>query len=219
MNAPRTRAQKKLIKVTFADGTVICYSNATTTFIEALKKIGVDKLKDIDLEIGHLPMISRECHEKFKDYMKPLEDGWYVNTQSDSSQKYIQLTSIRNTLGLDYIVEIGTDLEPCSSKGPGKSRMRRDTIFVTFPDGDCVCCQSAKDTYVETIKKLGLEKIRQKGIEVFGKECVTRFNKYPNQVEVESHAWVTIPGITKDKIKALNAIAEKLKVQLLVEAV
>lgn len=80
MNAPRTRAQKKLIKVTFADGTVICYSNATTTFIEALKKIGVDKLKDIDLEIGHLPMISKECHEKFKDYMKPLEGGWYVNT-------------------------------------------------------------------------------------------------------------------------------------------
>ena len=62
----RSRSQKKLIKVTFADGTTICYSSATTTFVEALRKIGVDKLQAIDLEIGHLPMISREKYKKYE---------------------------------------------------------------------------------------------------------------------------------------------------------
>ena len=210
----RSRSQKKLIKVTFADGTTICYSSATTTFVEALRKIGVDKLQEIDLEIGHLPMISKEKHKKYEKYMLPLDDGWYVNTQSDSSQKYIQLTSIKNSLGLDYTVEIGADLEPCSTKGVTQARQRTDCLMVKFPDGEFVGGQSPKETYIEALKKMGLDTIRQKSIEAFGKECVTRFNKYPNQIEVEKAAWVTIPGVTKDKIKALNLISAKLRIQL-----
>ena len=36
----RTRAKKKLVRVTFPDGEVICYNNATSTMIAALNKIG-----------------------------------------------------------------------------------------------------------------------------------------------------------------------------------
>lgn len=210
----RRKSQKKLLRVTFADGTVICYSSATTTFVEALRKIGVNKLQNIKLEIGHLPIISREKYKKYEKYMLPLDDGWYVNTQSDSSQKYIQLVSIKNTLGLDYIVEIGSDLTPNGTKGFTKTRQRTDCLMVKFPDGEFIGGQSPKETYIESLKKIGLDKIRQKSIEAFGKECVTRFNKYPNQIEVEKLAWVTIPGVTKDKIKALDLIAQKLKIQL-----
>ena len=214
----RSRAQKKLLRVTFEDGTVFCYSSATVTYIEALKKIGPEKLKDIGLEIGHLPIISRECYPKYKDYMKPLGDGWYVNTQSDSSQKYIQLMSIRNALRLDMVVEIGTDLEP-SSVSERKSRVKTaDHIVVKFPDGELVGGPTPRDAYVSSLMKLGLEMLRQKGIEAMGKECVTRFNKYPGQIEVHKGLWVTIPNQTKDKVKALDTIASKLHIQLEVSA-
>ena len=211
----RSRAQKKLIKVTFPDNTVICYSSATKTLIEVLKKVGSDKFKDIDLEIGHLPLISKERHEKFKDYMKPIEDGWYVNTQSDSDQKYIQLVSIKKSLNLDYIVEIGSDIEP-NATGDHSSRKAKEGMSVTFPDGEVISNPAPKDTYIQALRKIGLETIRQKCIETFGKECVTRFNKYPNQIEFEKGAWITIPNQTKDKKKALEIIASKLRIVLVI---
>jgi hypothetical protein len=146
--------------------------------------------------------------------MWQLDDGWYVNTQSDSSQKYLQLLSIKQTLNLDFNVEIGSDIEPCSVKGFTKSRQRTDAMLVKFQDGEFVGGQSPKETYIDCLKKIGLDTIRQKGIEAFGKECVTRFNKYKNQIEVAKGAWVTIPGTTKDKIKALDIISSKLKISL-----
>ena len=45
----RSRAKKKLIRVTFPDGEVICYNNATSTMIAALNKIGSDKFPAINL--------------------------------------------------------------------------------------------------------------------------------------------------------------------------
>ena len=39
----RTRAKKKLIRVTFPDGEVICYNNATSIKLAALNRIGLDK--------------------------------------------------------------------------------------------------------------------------------------------------------------------------------
>ena len=64
------------------------------TFVEALQKIEADKLKEVKLESYHLPLISQEVYPRFKDWMKPLGNGWYVNVQSDSDQKYMQLVSI-----------------------------------------------------------------------------------------------------------------------------
>jgi hypothetical protein len=209
----RIRAQKKLIKVTFVDGTEICYSSATKTLIETLKKIGTDKFEEIGLEIGHLPLISKVCHEKFKDYMKPVKDGWYVNIQSDSDQKYMQLMSIKKSLNLDYTVEIGTDIEPNKST-KHTTRSAKEGILVRFPDGEFIGGQSPKDAYIQSLRKIGLESIRQKCIEALGKECVTRFNKYPNQVEVEKGEWVTIPNQTKDKKKALEIIAARFRMVL-----
>lgn len=209
----RERAQKKLIRVTFADNTVICCSSATQTLIKTLKKIGADKFKDIDLEIGHLPLISRVRHEKFKDYMKLIEEDWYVNTQSDSDQKYMQLISIRNSLNMDYTVEIGSDIDPIAPTKTSPRKAKED-LLVKFPDGEFISGQSPKDAYIQSLRKIGLETIRQKCIEVFGKECVTRFNKYQHQVEVEKGIWVTIPNQTKDKKKALEIIASKFKMVL-----
>ena len=75
----RTRSKKKLIRVTFPDGEVICYNNATSTMIAALKKIGSDKFPAINLELCHLPLLSKEIYPKYKEWMKPVGDGWYLN--------------------------------------------------------------------------------------------------------------------------------------------
>ena len=89
-----TREKNKILKVTFTDGIVICYKKTSATFIETLRRIGVEKLQQVDLRLCHLPLISKEIYPKYEQWMKPLDDGWYVNTQSTSEQKYLQLNSI-----------------------------------------------------------------------------------------------------------------------------
>ena len=62
-------------------------------------RLGIRFVKPIWL---HLPLISQEIYPRFKEWMKPIGEGWYVNTQSDSDQKYMQLVSIKQQLGLDW---------------------------------------------------------------------------------------------------------------------
>ncbi len=210
----RSRSQKKLLRVSFGDGTVYCYKNATITYTEALRKIGMSKLQNINLEIGHLPIFSKEIYPKYKDYMKPLDDGWYVNTQSDSSQKYIQLVSIKNSLNIDMEVEIGSDFETSGARGFIKARQRTDCLLVKFPDGTFVGGASPKESYLEAIKKVGPELLYHKEFSVFGREIVTRYKKYPNQLQIESGFWVTVPGLTKEKARVFEVIKSSLRIDV-----
>ena len=210
----RSRAERKLLRVTFNDGSVVCYKNATMTFVEALRKIGVHKLSSVNLELSHHPLFSKEVYPRFRDYMKPLDDGWYVNTQSDTAQKYLQLVSVKNQLGLDIIVEIGADFQPSSIKSFVKTRQKTECLLVKFPNGTFVGGQSPKETYLEAIKMIGLDMLRYKEFSMLGKEIVTRFQKYPNQIEVGKGVWITIPNQTKDKIKVLEGMSARYKLNL-----
>ena len=96
----RKRATKKLLRVTMPDGMVICHKSATTTLVEVLKTIGSENFANITTENCRLPLLSKEIYPRFKEYMKPVCDGWYVNTQSDTGQKYMQLISIKSQIGI-----------------------------------------------------------------------------------------------------------------------
>ena len=99
----RGYSQKKLLRVTFPDGTVLCYKNVTMTFVEALRKIGVDKLQNVHLDIYKRPIITREIYEGFEADIKPLDNGWYVFACGDSTENYLRLTTIINQLQLEGI--------------------------------------------------------------------------------------------------------------------
>ena len=91
----RQRALRKLLHITFPDGKELCYKSATMTFVEALQTIDKDRLQKVKLEYYHLPLISQEIYPRFKDSMKPLGEGWYVNNVSSTKiiiKKFIELT-------------------------------------------------------------------------------------------------------------------------------
>ena len=206
----RGYSQKKLLRVTFPDGTVICYKNVTMTFVEALRKIGVDKLQNVQLDIYKRPIITREIYEGFEADIKPLDNGWYVFACGDSTEKYLRLTSIIKQLEIEGInVEIGTDFETSSVKGFTKAKKKVGGLLIQFADGEFIGGESPKDSYIQAITKIGLDIICQKGFEDHGEELVTRYNKYKNQVQ-SGGKWITIPGQTKDKIRALERVSQKL---------
>ena len=210
----RQRALRRLLRVTFPDGKVLCYKSATMTFVEALQMIETDKLGKVKLESCHLPLISQEVYPRFKDWMKPLGNGWYVNVQSDSDQKYMQLVSIVQQLGLDWKIEVGSNFTPSGDKVPQRKKREAQRLMVKFPDGTIICDANPVDTFRRTIEKIGAETLMRKGILYSGKPLITPMKQYNGQIEIGEKRWLMIPPQTKDKLKTLIIISATLHLNL-----
>lgn len=209
-----TRAKNLMLRVTFPNGKIFCYRNATDTFLDVLREIGIEQLQNVKLDVCYLPIFGKEIYPKFKDCMKPLCDGWYVNTQSDTSQKYMQLSSIKQQLNLDIKLEIGKDFVPQEKKKTIRQRVAKDNLLVKLPNGEYVGGENPKDTFLEAIWEIGPNKIKQKGLEFAGRTLMTTTQLYPNQIQVDKDIWVYVPNSTKDKYKVLRVIAVALNINL-----
>ena len=210
----KQRAPKSLLRVTMPNGKVICHKNVTMTFIETLVEIGSENFERITTVNCRLPLLSKEIYPRFEEYMKPVCDGWYVNIQSDTRQKYMQLYSIKGQLGLDMEVEMGTDFITSDAKVVQKSKKRDNKLLVKFPNGEYVAGDNPIDTLIDTIWQIDPEKIRRKELEFKQKSIVTFSKKYNGQVQVGENLWLTVPNMTKDKYKMLRAISSALHLNL-----
>lgn len=160
----RSRAKKKLLRVTFPNGRVICYNNTTSTMIAVLNEIGEDLFSSIKLEMCHLPLLSKGIYPKYQKDMKPICEGWYLNAQSNSDTKFLQLMSINDQLHLGLKIELGAGFDTVEDPGKEKRTRSRDKLLVKMPDGEYIANNSALETFLEVVWKLGIEDIRKKGI-------------------------------------------------------
>ena len=210
----RQRATKKLLRVTMPDGTVICNKSATMTMIDALVAIGSENFHKITTENCHLPLLSKEIYPRYKDYMKPVCDGWYINAQSDTGQKYMQLTSIKSQLGIAMEVEMGTGFITSGAKVVQKSKKKDDKLLVKFPNGDYAAGENPIDTLIDAIWQIGPDNIRRKELTFKDKPIITLSKQYNGQVQVGQNLWLTVPNQTKDKYKMLRIIDVMMKLGL-----
>lgn len=213
-NTLRLRDSKKKLRVTMPNGKVICHKSATLTLIDVLTEIGSENFDKIKTENCHLPLLSKEIYPKYKEWMKPVIDGWYINAQSDTGQKYMQLMSIKSQLGLNMEIELGTDFITSDKKVEQKSKKRDNKLLVKFQDGDYIGEVSPIDTFINTIWKIGIEEIYRKEIEISGKRLITSTKTYNGQVQVNTNRWLTVPNSTKDKYKSLRIIAAYMHLNL-----
>lgn len=210
----RTRAKKKYLRVTFPNGEAICYKNATSTMIATLNKIGEDKFPLIKLELCHLPLLSREIYPKYKKDMKPICDGWYLNAQSNSDSKFLQLKAINDQLDLGLKIELGDDFETQEEPEKEKRSKTKDKLLIKMPDGEYIANDSALETFLETVWQLGIDEIRKKELSWGGNPLITRTKIANNQVQVDSDRWIIVPNTTRDKVKLLRVIGAMLHVKM-----
>ena len=210
----RSRAKRKYLRVTFPNGKTFCYNNVTATLIAVLREIGSKRFPLIKLDVCYLPMLSKKIYPQYQKYMKPVSDGWYVNTQSNTDSKFMQLKSINTQLDLKLKIEIGDDFEtevPPNRESRSKSK---DKLLVRFPDGEFVANDSATDTFLECIWKLGVEDIKRKELSWGGNSLISLSHTLKNQIQVDSDRWIIVPNTTKDKVKLLRVISAMLHVKL-----
>lgn len=210
----RPRAKKKLLRVTFPNGKVICYKNATSTMIAVLNEIGEEKFPSIKLELCHLPLLSREIYPRYKKDMKPICEGWYLNAQTNSDGKFLQLKAINDQLDLGLKIETGTDFETQEEPDKERRSKSKDKLLIKMPDGEYIANDSALDTFLEVVWQLGIEDIRKKDLSWGGNPLVTNKKIAKNQVQVDSNRWIIVPNTTKDKVKLLRVIGAMLHIKM-----
>lgn len=210
----RSRAKKKLLRVTFPNGKVICYNNATSTMIAVLNEIGEDLFSSIKLEMCHLPLLSKEIYPKYQKDMKPICEGWYLNAQSNSDTKFLQLMSINDQLHLGLKIELGAGFDTVEDPGKEKRTRSRDKLLVKMPDGEYIANNSALETFLEVVWKLGIEDIRKKKLSWCGNPLITSKKMVYNQIQIDSERWIIVPNSTKEKVKLLRVIGAMLHIKM-----
>ena len=182
--------------------------------IDVLKEIGSQRFPEITLEMAHYPLLSQEDNPKFKGYIKPVCDGWFLNCQSNTDTKYIQVKSISTQLGLNLKIEIGSDFETEDNPYKGQSTRSKMKLLVKLPNGEFIGNEKSTDTFLETIWHLGIEEICRKEIGWRGYPLITRYNLFDSQVQIDRDRWITVPSTAKDMAKLLKIVAMYLHINI-----
>lgn len=210
----RDRARRKLLRVTFPNGKVLCYKSTTDTMIATMQELGDGVMANIKLQSCHLPLLSKEIYPKYKEWMKPVCNGWYLNTQSNSDTKFLQLNAINEQLSLGLKIELGEDFVAQDNPNKEKRTRTKGEILVKLPDGQCFANNSITNTFLEVIREIGIDKIKQKELTWCGKPLITTSKMFNGQVRIDNERWIIVPNTTKDKVKLLRVIGAMLRINM-----
>ena len=210
----RDRARRKLLRVTFPNGKVLCYKSTTDTMIATMQELGDGVIANIKLLSCHLPLLSKEIYPRYKEWMKPVCNGWYLNTQSNSDTKFLQLNAINEQLSLGLKIELGEDFVAQDNPNKEKRTRTKGEILVKLPDGQCFANNSITNTFLEVIRGIGIDKIKQKELTWCGKPLITTSKMFNGQVRIDNERWIIVPNTTKDKVKLLRVIGAMLRINM-----
>ena len=208
----RKRKKDNRLRVTFPDGSTICYKDAVYTLLETLRRIGSARFNEINLTIGELPLISQQTFpQKKRSYTKEICDGWYYINQSDVRTKYCQLLNISKTLNLELKVEVG-DFKP--ERNPRMARMLRpkNRLVVTMPSGEVIDYDSYKDVFMTCVADhIGPHTVSSRAnFEIHGNCLLTTTNTNGQRKRVDEFLYLAIPESAKEAKKILDIIFKTL---------
>lgn len=203
------RAKRLRLKVTFEDGTVVCDASATQTMIETIRKIGVGRVAGLNMEVCHIPLVSREINPRYEQWTKKIDTGWYLMAQSDTRQKYMQLKSIISQLGINVKTDLGAFevYETNTTAKSGTRRKKKVQMEVKMGDKTITHATDTIYTFLDVVEEIGVDKVKKTNIKA-GKFSIITPNKVANnQIQTSTGEWLTVPTLAKDKYKVLRVIS------------
>lgn len=100
-----------------------------------------------------------------------------------------------------------------------KRSLRWTKLVVTMPDGERIERSTIRDTFVQVIEKLGVEKVAALGISRGGIPLIAD-SEYPNCAQrLSGSYYILVDMMTQDKKRDLMKIANGLGIELKVEIV
>ena len=83
------------ITVIMPDGEEICHRQVSKTFVEAIEKIGVERVKILDLILNGIPLIATSQHPT---YSQTESGNYYITTHCNTTTKIDRLNTIKRRL-------------------------------------------------------------------------------------------------------------------------
>ena len=213
-----------ILKVTTPDGQIFQNKIVAETLVQVIKYAGVERVHDMKINVCAANMIIREdeINPRYAAATKYIDNDLYANTCCDTPTKAGIIKQISDTLQLGLTVDFvsidgsNTELSPTSSSS------NRKKIKVTFPDGKEICCAVVSDTFVEVVKYVGADNVRNLGINIAGDNLIVdkeHINpKYEISTKQIDHKWYCFTNIsTAKKAEILNQISETLNLNLKIE--
>jgi superfamily II DNA or RNA helicase len=177
--------------------------------------------------------ISDEVKQKKERIHEAKEIQGVVDNLKDTLDRYISSKQyddiyIRN---ISYSDEAGIDVEfgkfvltAPNAVIYSKVSTRRGSqqLKVTFGDGTVICCSKAKDTYLGTLEKIGIDRIRDFKMSINNRPFFDSMPhpKYPTQsYQLSSGDWVNTNIGNEKKVAILNEIAAQYSLDFHAELV
>ena len=99
------RRPAKQLRVSFPDGTVICESNATDTFVRSIQYIGLERVANLrTIRVNKHPIVSVIRSELSRGFREL--DGYFVETHISTKDKARYLQRIVDALRIDVTVDV-----------------------------------------------------------------------------------------------------------------
>lgn len=136
---PSTSSRQK-IKVTFPDGRTIQPNKVLETLVEVVKYAGPERVRDLGIIVCADNLVLKTPKPRYEKPCKPVGNGWFVNTCSDTPTKYEQIKQISDELGLNLQVEI------ISSESKPSSYVNNNINSNSCIVSDCPSNYAVRDT-------------------------------------------------------------------------
>lgn len=94
------------LRITLADGRVIQESQAAETFRQFVMMIGPERVRSLGMTQCKVPLISNTLDKKYKRAQKPVGNGWYLMTNSNTQTKKRDIENIARKLNIKVKVDI-----------------------------------------------------------------------------------------------------------------
>lgn len=108
-----TKAKASALRVTFADGTVICERKAVDTLKKCIVKFGPERvaqlcLQPVDniLQLNRVNLVTKKRDEMYANRQHEIGNGWLVFTCSNTPAKKRQIEAIAKALNIKVRVEL-----------------------------------------------------------------------------------------------------------------
>ena len=183
-----------------------------------------DELEEQLIKTEILPAMSKDIEPRLSQIQRELVLVVEYKPGTPISVALSRKTNIAELLDAKILEQ-----DPQAEHKEGKKhekpieRLNGKTVLkVTFPDGTVIADKKAKNTFAETIKRIGLMKVRNLGISFCHVPIVsnTLDKKYGQaQIPVGDGLYVMTHSSTHDKKKQLDKISQELGLGLKVEEV
>jgi predicted type IV restriction endonuclease len=149
--------------------------------------------------------------EAIKAFIKIELIALLTHQPIDSEQISAEHTNASKSTNPEYPGSVNPHNEEESSN-------KRMKIRIKFPDNTLLYHNKVADTFSEAIKKIGIESVKNLDINRLGVNLISenKHSKY-QQYKVSENCFIMTNFSTKDKIKLLHEINQRLNVQMTIE--